>query len=86
VILEALCCGLPVISSCVGGIPEVIDGENGILVESGNIPDLANAMIQMIENYAEYNRKLIAEKAIAFFNYNTVGKQYSDIYNIVLKR
>jgi glycosyltransferase involved in cell wall biosynthesis len=86
VILEALCCGLPVISSRVGGIPEVIDGENGILVESGNIPDLVTAMIQMIENYAEYNRKLIAEKAIAFFNYNTVGKQYSDIYNTVLKR
>jgi glycosyltransferase involved in cell wall biosynthesis len=44
-----LCCGLPVISSNVGGIPEVISKENGILVQSENIADLAGAMIQMIE-------------------------------------
>ena len=86
IILEALCCGLPVVSSRVGGIPEIIDSENGILVASENITGLADAMIQMIDNYSKYNRKGIAEKAHALFNYDVVGKQYSNIYNIVLSQ
>jgi glycosyltransferase involved in cell wall biosynthesis len=81
VILEVLCCGIPVIGTSVGGIPELIDKENGLLVESENIPALAKAMMQMMDNYKAYNPQLISEKATALFNYKTVAKQYTDIYN-----
>ena len=84
VILEAMCCGLPVISSNVGGIQEVISKENGILVESENIAGLANAMIQMIENYSTYNRAEIAAIATVLYNYDKVGKQYAALYHAVL--
>jgi glycosyltransferase involved in cell wall biosynthesis len=80
VIVEALCCGLPVISSRVGGIAEVIDETNGILVESGRPDELAKAMIRLIENYAQYDRSAIAATASRQFNYNEIGKQFSDIY------
>ncbi len=85
VILEALCCGLPVISSRVGGIAEVIDETNGILVENENVQQLVNAMQQMIEQYAIYNKAAIAEKASGQFNFATVGGQYFSIYQNVLK-
>lgn len=86
VILEALCCGLPVVSSNVGGIPELIDKENGVLVESENIPALAEAMIQMINHYKDYNRLLISEKASLLFNYAIIGKQHVDIYNNIINK
>lgn len=80
VILEALCCGLPVISSRVGGIAEVVNETNGLLVDSENIEQLVNAMQQMIEKYIMYDKAVIADKAKKQFNYATVGKQYFSIY------
>lgn len=84
VILEALCCGLPVVSSRVGGIPEVIDASNGILVKSGDVKALADAMMQMIDNYAAYKRPAIAQKATDLYNYDVVGKQYAKVYENIL--
>ena len=80
VVLEALCCGLPVISSGVGGIKEVINSTNGILVEKGNKQQLKDAMKKIITDYKIYDRKLISEEAIAKFNYTSVGKQITNIY------
>ena len=84
VILEAFCCGLPVISSRVGGIDEVIDNENGILVESGKVEELVVAICKMIDNYADYNRHSIAQKAAQKFSYDVVGQQYFDQYKRLL--
>jgi glycosyltransferase involved in cell wall biosynthesis len=80
VMLEALCCGLPVISSNVGGIAEVITHENGILVENENIDELANAMQRIMDDYHIYNRQIIAADATARFNYSVVGKQIESLY------
>ena len=84
VILEALCCGLPVISSRVGGIAEVINETNGLLVDSENIGQLVNAMQQMMDNYDTYNKGAFADIATKQFNYATVGNQYFSIYQNIL--
>ncbi|HMK03435.1 MAG TPA: glycosyltransferase [Ferruginibacter sp.] len=81
VILEAFCCGLPVISSQVGGIAEVVEDKNGILVESGQPEQLAIAMQKLIDNYSSYNRKVIAGEAASKFNYDIVGNQFLEVYN-----
>lgn len=50
-VLEAMACGLPVVASRVGGIPELVrDGDTGIILEPANPVALANALIGLLEN------------------------------------
>jgi glycosyltransferase involved in cell wall biosynthesis len=85
VISEALCCGLPVIATNVGGIPELINNENGVLVEPLNLKALAETMALMIENYRQYDRTRISQQAIEKFNFSAVGKMFDDVYSSLVK-
>jgi glycosyltransferase involved in cell wall biosynthesis len=85
VILEALCTGIPVIASDVGGTKEVINPENGILIEAGNEVRLFEAMKEMILNYTNYEKDFISRKATEEFSYETIGKKILGIYDDVLK-
>jgi glycosyltransferase involved in cell wall biosynthesis len=80
VILEALCCGLPVIASDVGGISEVINDSNGILIQSEDETALQNVMLSMIDQYQNYDRKNIADIAKQKFSYEVIGKQFNELY------
>ena len=64
VITEAMSCGLPVVSfDCPWGPRAIInDGEDGLLVENGNVVKLADAIIWMIQ-HPEMRSKM-ATKAI----------------------
>lgn len=56
-IVEALAAGLPVVSTRVTGIPEVVrHGENGLLVESGDARALAGAIESLMRDRALYDR------------------------------
>ena len=44
VILEALACGLPVVATSVGGIPELVNERNGVLVAAQDAVDLARGL------------------------------------------
>jgi len=83
-ILEALCSGLPVLATKVGGIPEVIRKENGILVNAGNENELLDAMKEMIRNYQSYDRKQISDDAKKQFSYEVIGKEIAELYHSVL--
>lgn len=86
VVIEALCCGLPVISSKAGGVAEAIDRSNGILVEKNDVEALSDAMREMMENYDGYNSKSISEQALKKYNYRQIGKEFLELYEWVLKR
>jgi glycosyltransferase involved in cell wall biosynthesis len=80
VIIEALCCGLPVITSDAGGAAEGIDADNGIVVPSGNEPALIEAMDDVINGYSRYNRTKIADGARVLYGYTAIGKKFEELY------
>lgn len=86
VLLEALCCGLPVISTRVGGVAEVVNEQNGILVENENTEQLSAAMQKLVDNYSIYNHSEIALAATQKFNYSTVGAQHAVVYKNILQK
>lgn len=52
-ITEAMACGIPVIGSNMGGIPELVeDGVTGLIFEAGNSVDLAQKMDRLIADNA----------------------------------
>jgi glycosyltransferase involved in cell wall biosynthesis len=81
-ILEALCCGVPVIATRVGGIPEIINAGNGLLIDPGNEIQLLKAMERMMDKLPEYDKKKIAEESKNKFSYETVGRQLYSLYNL----
>ena len=61
--VEALSVGVPVVSTAVGGVPEVVhDGENGLLVSPGSPTELAAAMRPMLEEPGLRDRLAAAAK------------------------
>ena len=81
VILEALASGLPVVSTNVGGIKEMIDDTKGILVEPRNKEALAEAMIKMIETHKNYDANYLRNSVIEKYGYESVGRFLSKLYN-----
>ena len=52
-LMEAAACGIPAVSTDVGGVPELIDsGRTGLLTPPANAPALADALQRLIENPA----------------------------------
>ncbi|HPP30376.1 MAG TPA: glycosyltransferase [bacterium] len=80
VLLESLCCGLPVVATKVGGIPEIISETNGILVEPDNPTALADAMLYMMDNADKYDREKISVEARNKYSYEAIGRQITSIY------
>ena len=81
VILEALASGLPVVSTNVGGIKEMVDETKGILVEPRNQEALAEAMIKMIETHKNYDANYLRNSVIEKYGYESVGRFLSGLYN-----
>ncbi|HTI93072.1 MAG TPA: glycosyltransferase [Puia sp.] len=86
VLLEALCCGLPVIATWVGGIPEIVDDSNGILVGSEQEDQLLQAFVNALDHYSQYDRPAIAAAATQKFSYAVIGEQFARIYRRYLSQ
>ncbi len=80
VMLEAMMCGLPIISTNVGDISRHITIQNGILIHPKNEEELLIAIKNMMRNYSLSNRYSIAKYAEERFSMNVVGEKFRSIY------
>ena len=83
VVVEAMACGLPVVSfDCPWGPRSIINnGEDGLLVENGNIEKLAEAIIWMIQHPEQH--KAMATKAVENvqrFRMDQIAEQWKSLF------
>ena len=82
-ILEGMAWGLPVVSTTVGGIPDVVeDGREGLLIEPGDIAALREAMERFLRNDEERKRMGSAarEKVSRRFTPHTIIPRLDILY------
>lgn len=88
-VLDAWAYGLPVITTPVGGIPDVAkDGENMLLFNPGDIDALAHQLEKMIIDENLRNRIALASLDFAEnkFNQYTINKQLGELYEDLSKK
>jgi len=83
--LEAMSCSVPVISSNVGGLPEVnIEGETGYLCDLDDIDCMAKHAVNILSNQSLHDElSSKARKRAELFNQDFVVGMYEDFYREV---
>lgn len=83
--LECFACGIPVISSDVGGIHEFFNSDLGVLVEPGNEEALKEVLLRFIQKEISFESTKIRAYAIENFSQQKVGEKINLVYNQALK-
>ena len=84
VIVEAFASGVPVLSTSVGGIAEILSPERGILIPQGDENALLQGMNQLLDHSSEYDRQAIRDYAIKTFAAQNIGQQIFEAYKEVV--
>lgn len=82
VLVEAQAAGLPIVSTRVGGIPEIV-GDDGIIVERDDVDALAAAIQKTLSEPGRYDRAAIAASADERYSFDAVGRAFADVYRSV---
>lgn len=80
VLLEAMASGLPIVSTDVGGVKDIVT-DNGILVDAGDEAALTSAMLNLAEDKTV--RKKLSENAlnnVKQYDVNNIAEQYERLY------
>lgn len=86
-ILEAMASGLPCVSCFAVGVVDCLrDGENGLLVQPGDVPALANAIARLCDDHALRQRitQKAYEEANTLYSWPTIARQIEGVYQSLL--
>ena len=85
VFIEAMASGLPIISTNVGAVPEVV-GRAGLLVEPQNCQELAEAVIKVLEDSDLHsNLRREAINISGNYSWDKLIIKYEDVYRVAAR-
>jgi N-acetyl-alpha-D-glucosaminyl L-malate synthase BshA len=84
--LEAMACGVPVVASAVGGLPEVVvQGRGGFLFPLGDVEAMAQKVLELLQQPQELARqKALARARAQVFAQDQVVSRYEALYQSLL--
>ncbi|RLA82184.1 MAG: hypothetical protein DRG78_07930 [Epsilonproteobacteria bacterium] len=83
VIIEAMSCGIPVVSTKCGGPESIIENESlGVLVENNDVQLLSEAMLKI--QTIKYNHNYIREYTIDNYSQKIIARQLKKIYENII--
>jgi glycosyltransferase involved in cell wall biosynthesis len=85
VLIEAMACGMPVVSTRCGGPEDIVDAAVGLLAEVGDASSLANAIDDALNRYGRFDREAIRRRAEQQYDYRQVAARVHAVYEGVLK-
>jgi len=85
VVIECLSCGIPVVATNVGIVPEVINETNGIIIPAGDDKALEDAISRMLVHCNSYDPQAIRNTVLAKFDNKSIAKQLLEIYQKSIK-
>ncbi|MDE7100797.1 MAG: glycosyltransferase, partial [Anaeroplasmataceae bacterium] len=83
-LLEAIACGTPVVSyDCPSGPREIINDDNGLLVEYKNVEDLRNKLIECLSKGWDYEAVYLTSRK---YDSNVIIKKYLEVIEKMLDK
>ncbi|WP_018152843.1 glycosyltransferase [Leeia oryzae] len=86
VFAEAIACGKPVIATRCGGPESIVNAGNGLLVDIGDVPALAQAMQTLAANWSKYSPQAIRQDFEQRFSRQAVVSQLRILYDDILRK
>lgn len=86
VLIEAMACGIPIVTVDVGGCSEiVIDGETGYVVEPEHAESISSCIIKVLREGNSEMMQAGIKRAKEHFTLDEMTKNYLDLYQIIIE-
>lgn len=84
VIIESFACGIPVLTSKVGGIPEYMNEDRGILLPPNSVAALTKGIQQMLDKKVTFNAEKMVDYAQKEFSEAQITAKFMKLYKQIL--